>query len=159
MKEPKVSKKRTLVAINTSYLRRAIKNEELTQKELANMAGLTPEMIHRYVHGKSKCSPRNLIRIANALKVDSRSLLEPDDVRSQNYLRDILNKKIEHDRKFEDDIPLVDIPTFIQIMKSLGYDKKSSVKINVADLKEEIPELESEMQMKNLIGGDDNGEK
>lgn len=138
-------------SMNLSYLSRLMKQRGLTQKSLSKMVGVSSVTLHRWVVGKGDITARNLIKLANALQIDACRLLDGDDKRAIRYLRDLINRKIEYDRE-EDDITLVDVPTFLSIMKVLGYDEKSGGKIpiNLDDL--DIPTTEAEQQIRDLLG-------
>ena len=139
-------------SMNLSYLSRLMKKRGFNQKTLAKLVGVSSVTLHRWVVGKGDITARNLIRLANALEVDACRLLDGDDKRAIRYLRDLINRKIEFDRD-ESDITLVDVPTFLSIMKVLGYDEKSGGKIplNLEEL--DIPSTEAEKQIRNLLDG------
>ena len=138
-------------SMNLSYLSRLIRQRGFTQIALSKIVGVSSVTLHRWVVGKGDITARNLIKLANALQVDACRLLDGDDKRAIRYLRDLINRKIEHDRD-ENDITLVDVPTFLSIMKVLGYDEKSGGKIplNLEEL--DIPSTEAEQQIRDLLG-------
>ena len=140
-------------AINTSYLARLMKNQGWNQKTLAKAVPCSSNMLHRWVNGKSQITARKLIQLAKALRVDACSLLETDDRRTIKYLRDLVNKKIEHDKTFEDDLPLVDIPTLLAIVKTLGYNETSNLKVAFNPDDFDFKDTEAEKQVRDLIDG------
>lgn len=50
--------------------------KSLTQKQLADMAGVSQDTIHRYERGGARLSARTLPKIARALGMDPRELGE-----------------------------------------------------------------------------------
>ena len=143
-------------SLNTSYTNRLIKNKKWNRQILSDKIPASTDSIHRWLSGKSKISARKLILLARALDVDPCALLETDDKRVHNFLRDLLNRVMEeHKKNDEDDVELVDIPTFISIVKTLGMDKKSDVKVafNIDDY--DIPNTQAEDQIRSLLGQSD----
>ena len=144
----------TSYSMNLSYLSRLIKKKGFDRETLSNLVGVSTVAIHRWVVGKANITAKNLVKLARALEVDPCRLLDGDDQRAIRYLRDLINRKIEHERE-ENDITLVDIATFLSIMKVLGYDERSAVgkiPINLADL--EIPTTEAEKQVMGILDGE-----
>lgn len=67
------------------------KQLRLTQEELAELAGITPQTISSAELGKKALRPENIIRICSALKISTDNLLL-GKVTEQDY--DLLNSKI-----------------------------------------------------------------
>lgn len=149
--EVKKKSNKTAHALNISYLDRLIKDSDLTQKALAAMIPCAPATIYAWLSGRQKITKEKLNALGAALNVDPYALLEPDDQRTLKYLRDLINKKIEHDRNQEDDLPLIDIPTLLQIAKILAYDKRTDmlVPVNPQEFQRNVP---AEDQMNKLMG-------
>ena len=142
-------------ALNRSYLKRLIKNKGLSQKALSCMVPCSQEMVHRWVTGKSQITARKLVLLARALEVMPCDLLKGSDKRTREYLEGLINKRIEQDETIEPDVPLIDIPTFIQIAKNLGFTVNTSLQLNqnVGDDDFNRPETEAEKQMGDFLDG------
>ena len=139
-------------AVNRSYLKRMIKNKGLTQKALAAMVPCTSTMVHRWLHGKSQITAKKLVKLARALEVNPCDLLKGTDKRTREYLEGLINKRIEHDETLESDVPLIDIPTFLQIAKNLGYTvNQSNLTHNISDDGFDRPQTEAEKQMGEFL--------
>ena len=139
-------------SINLSYATRLMKQRGFTQQSLCKLVGVSSVTLHRWMTGKGEITARNLVKLARAMDVDPCRLLDSDDQRAIRHLRDLINRKIEYDRA-EDDIPLVDIPTFIAIMKVLGYDQKADGKVPLDLSKLNIPSTDAENQIRDLLDG------
>ena len=139
-------------AINRSYLKRMMKNKGLTQKALAAMVPCASPMVHRWVSGKSQITAKKLVLLARALEVNPCDLLKGTDKRTREYLESLINKRIEQDETLESDIPLIDIPTFLQIAKNLGYTvNQSNLNHNIGDGGFNRPETDAEKQMGEFL--------
>ena len=144
---------KTSHALNISYLGRLIKNRGLTHQALSKLVPCSTVSIHKWVTGQQEITKKKLNALAEALGVDPCSLLETDDKRTLKYLRDLVNKKIEHDSTIEDDLPLIDIPTLLAIAKLLGYEQKTDLKVTFNTEEFKMPRnVEAEDQMKALLG-------
>ena len=139
-------------SINLSYTARLIKRKGFTRDSLCKLIDVSSVTLHRWLTGKGDITARNLVKLARALEVDPCRLLDTDDKRAIRHLRDLINRKIDHDQA-EDDIPLVDIPTFIAIMKVLGYDQKADGKIPLDLSQLDIPSTDAENQIRDLLDG------
>lgn len=155
-KKKNESKKRTY-ALNLSYLKRIIKQRNMTQQALAKQVPCSSVMIHRWITGKSQITARKLVDLSKALNVDACTLIQTDDERAIMYLRDLLNRRIEHDLDLmrsddeNEDIPLMDHSTILQIIKTLGYDRAKDVKVSFNPDDFNFQRLQSESQMDNLL--------
>ena len=139
-------------SVNRSYLKRIIKNKGLTQKSLAAMVPCSSVMINRWVNGKSQITAKKLVLLARALEVNPCDLLKGTDKRSREYLEGLVNKRIEQDETLETDVPLIDIPTFLQIAKNLGYTvNTSNLNHNIGDDGFNRPETDAEKQMGDFL--------
>ena len=61
-----------IVGINIQMAR---KRRHLTQKELADLVGIEPKYLSNIESGRNHCGIQCLIKIANALSIDSNTLL------------------------------------------------------------------------------------
>ena len=139
-------------ALNRSYLKRLIKNKGLTQKALAAMVPASSVMVNRWISGKAEITAKKLVGLARALEVSPCDLLKGTDKRTREYLEGLINKRIEQDETLESDIPLIDIPTFLQIAKNLGYTvSTSNLNQNVGDGGFNMPETDAEKQMGEFL--------
>ena len=141
-------------ALNRSYLARLIKNKGLTQKALAAMVPCSSVMINRWVNGKSQITSKKLVSLSRALEVNPCDLLKGTDKRTREYLEGLINKRIEQDEALESDVPLIDIPTFLQIAKNLGYTvSTSNLNQNLNADGFDRQETEAEKQMGDFLDG------
>ena len=109
-------------------------------------------MINRWVNGKSQITAKKLVLLAGALEVNPCVLLKGTDKRSREYLEGLVNKRIEQDETLETDVPLIDIPTFLQIAKNLGYTvNTSNLNHNIGDDGFNMPETDAEKQMGDFL--------
>ena len=141
--------------LNTSYTKRLIKNKKLNRDMLSKRVPASTQSIHRWLSGKNKISGEKLILLARVLEVDPCALIEGDDQRAYNHLRDLLNRAMEEHKRTGDDVPLIDVPTFISIMKALGYDKRSDVKVSFNRDDYDIPSSEAEDQINSILDDPD----
>ena len=129
-----------------------MKNKGLTQKALAAMVPCSSEMVHRWIKGKSQITAKKLVLLARALEVSPCDLLKGTDKRTREYLESLINKRIEQDQTLEPDVPLIDIPTFIQIAKNLGYTvNTSNLTHNISSDGFNRPETDAEKQMGEFL--------
>lgn len=144
----------TALSLNRSYLKRVLKNKGLTHKALAAMVPCSTEIIHRWVSGKSNITAKKLVLLSRALDVEPTDLLKGTDKRAREYLESLINKRIEHEETVEKDVSLIDIPTFLQISKNLGY---TVVQTGGTVGKDEsgfsTPKTDAENQMGDLLDG------
>ena len=151
-------------SMNVSYLERLMKMRGYNQKSLAAQVPCSNQMVHRWVNGKSQITARKLIQLAKALNVDPCALLQGDDARAHNYVRDLINRRIEHDLELmrsdeeDDDLPLLDHATIVQMMKAMAYLTFNMPKDQQFNPEEfNFQRLEAESQMDNLLDIEDDG--
>ena len=136
------------IPINCVFLDFLMKENNITNAIVAKATGVSIATVSNWRRGAASPTPRNLILLARALKVDRHILLEDDIQKAQSQYRQTLYKSW-----LEDGIEAVDKNMQLQIMKILGLNAPPQAQKHEIEVKESKPLTEAEQQVADLIHG------
>ena len=130
------------VPINCVYLQYLMEKKGWTSRSLAKEVGVTSATLSGWMRGAYQPHPRNLVKLARVLNVDKHSLLADDAKIAHSHLRKVVYKTVE------EEIRAVEIPTLLQILRTLGLD---IVVDNQTGPTEPVEQTEAEKQALELL--------